>query len=210
MLKGFDVSAFPGVPAMKALRGYFDFVGIYLAPAASHPDMSWMQRIGDLRVLGYKFWPVYVGQQIAGPGSKNDTLPQGTKDGNDAADLMAHAGFKPNDPCYLDLENGAPFPPAESTYAFSWIAQVRARGYRPGVYCSHVLAPNFDSETTLVWAFEVPTTRTVLAKLPLSTADAPPATIPWTGMQYRQNIRLDNVKITVDLDATPDALGLAS
>lgn len=210
MLKGFDISAFPGVPLMKSMRNYFDFTGFYLGGAPSHPDLSWMQRKSDLRAMGFMFMPIYVGQQILGPGSHNDSPDQGAKDGVQACDLMAQAGFAKGSPCYLDLENGAPFPPAEGNYANAWLDAVSAGAYRPGVYCSHVLAPHFNPDHTLVWAFEVPTTRRMATTLPMNTSWAPPRVIPWHGIQYRQNVYLPQLKLTVDLDATPNDTSLAN
>lgn len=210
MLTGFDTSVYPGRAVMVQLRKHFAFCGYYLAPAPSHRDKSWCGQRAPLVMLGYKFLPVYVGQQIIGPGSHHDTTEQGVNDARDACALMAKEGFAKGSPVYLDLENGAPFPPAEQLYAFAWIDGVRAAGFTPGVYCSHVLAPHFDPDTTRIWAFEVPTTRTTFDRLPLSSRNQPPRVVPWTAQQYRQNVRLDRLNISVDLDATPDTRGLAS
>jgi hypothetical protein len=207
MLLGFDISTAPSPVQLTQLREHFDFCGCYLAPAPSHQDRSWMVAgIANARHLGFRFLPIFVGQQVVGPGSHNDTAAQGQQDAFKAAQLMHAAGFALNAPVYLDLENGAPFPPAESAYAFAWIEHIRGLGFTPGVYCSHVLAPHFNPDKSRVWAFQVPTTAlTKQAKLP------PPAPASLNGhsaMQYRQNVMLDGISLTVDLDAA-DSLALA-
>lgn len=200
MLLGFDVSSAPTPPQLTALRQHFDFCGCYLAPAPSHQDKSWMLAgIANARHIGFKFLPVFVGQQVVGPGSHNDTKAQGAVDGTTAVARMHDAGFQLGSPVYLDLENGAPFPPAEGLYAFAWIEAVRAAGFTPGVYCSHVLAPHFDPDKTRVWAFNVPTTS--LTKQMTLPPPAPVGLGTYAALQYRQNVMLEGLKLTVDFDA---------
>lgn len=161
--------------------------------------------IANARHLGFKFLPIYVGQQVVGPGSHKDTAIEAEVDAFEAAALMHSAAFALGSPVYLDLENGAPFPPAEAAYTFSWIEGIKAAGFTPGVYCSHVLAPHFDLNTTRIWAFKVPTTAlTKQSTLP----PPPPDTLgDYNALQYRQNVLLLGVGSTVDLNAAyPHAL----
>lgn len=209
--KGFDASQYPGVNNMRVLRRYFDFCGFYLGPAPSHRDTGWMSHRDELQRMGYRLMPIYVGQQVIGPGSHDVSGASGAQDGAHAAGLMASAGFAKGLPIYLDLENGDPFPPKERSYAFAWIDAVRQHGYAPGVYCSHVLADHFDPAVTHIWAFKIPTARRTyvdLSGLELVTAGLEKS---WTARQFRQNVVLRPLGITVDLDiAAPDAGGLVA
>jgi hypothetical protein len=54
--------------------------GYYLAPAPSHHDTSWMGTRAALAAAGWGVAPVYLGQQITGPGSYNPSLQQGGTD----------------------------------------------------------------------------------------------------------------------------------
>lgn len=200
MLLGFDISTAPSPARLAHLRQFFDFCGCYLAPAPSHPDKSWMiAGILNARRIGYRFLPVFVGQQITGPGSKVNTVAQGEADGRQAASHMASAEFAKGSPVYLDLENGAPFVEPQQSYAFAWIEQVRALGFTPGVYCSHTFADAFDPDKTRVWAFRVPTTQvTPQAKLP---PPLPASLGAYSALQYRQNVKLEALGLTVDLNA---------
>ncbi len=208
MLKGFDSSAYPGSTTMEALKKYFDFCGFYLGAAPSHKDIGWMNALPTLRNLGYLTLPIFVGQQVVGPGAKKPSQANGVLDADRATQLMQRAGFLPDAPVYLDLENGAPMPPKEHDYAFAWIDRVRSNGFTPGVYCSHVLADQFDPKKTRIWAFKVPTTTCTycdVTDIPAPQVDIPNA----VARQYRQNIMLRPAGLLVDLDAAYDDTGLA-
>lgn len=204
MLLGFDTSTAPNPSQLVALRNDFAFCGCYLAPAPSHQDKSWMVAgIINARRLGFHFLPVYVGQQVVGPGSHKATAEEGAIDGLQAARLAGLALFQHGSPIYLDLENGAPFPPAEGAYTFAWLEAVREAGYTPGVYCSHVLAPHFDRSKYRIWAFDVPTTAmTRQAHLP---PGGPVSLNGYDALQYRQNVMLPSLTLTVDLNAASPA-----
>lgn len=206
MLIGFDISTAPSPDRLVTLRKNFDFCGCYLAPAPSHPDKSWMVAgILNARRIGFRFLPVFVGQQITGPGSKINTVAQGEIDARQAVSHMASAEFPKSSPVYLDLENGAPFDEPQRSYVFAWIEEVRRLGYTPGVYCSHTFANSFDPDKTRVWAFRVPTTQTtVQVHMP------PPLAVTlgkYSALQYRQNVSLPDLGLVVDFNvASPLAL----
>ena len=104
--------------------------------------------------------PLYVGQQVTGPGSHNSSLAQGHVDGGDAVNLLKSEGF-PNGSCvYLDLENGPPFVQPQQDYVTGWVDTVLADGFQPGVYCSHLLAAAVHAlrSQARIWAFKVSTT----------------------------------------------------
>src|SRR5690242_21532661 len=108
---GFDSSAFPGLNVTAWLKANTNFVwcSFYLGPAPSHPDAGWMPNRSALVQQGWGIAPLYVGQQVTGPGSKHPSHAQGGADGVDAIALMNSAGFSPGHFVYLDLENGPPF-----------------------------------------------------------------------------------------------------
>lgn len=160
---GFDCFAYPGDAQMAWLQANtnFRFVGYYLAPAPSHGDTSWMGQRAGLQAAGWGIAPVYVGQQLHGPGSHHVNGPQGTTDGNDAVALMSGDGFPAGSCVYLDLEDGPPFAAPRTDYVSAWIAAVAAGGFQPGVYCSHLFAATLAAAhpNARIWAFKVPTTN---------------------------------------------------
>ncbi len=160
---GFDCFAYPGAAQMAWLKANTNFVwcGYYLAPAPSHGDKSWMGQRAGLAAAGWGIAPVYVGQQLAGPGSHAVNGPQGTTDGNAAAALMAADGFPPGSCVYLDLEDGPPFVAPRTDYTGAWVAAVRSAGFLPGIYCSHGFAAQVQAAypDARVWAYKVATTQ---------------------------------------------------
>jgi len=160
---GLDTYAFPGDAALAWLKANSNLTwcGCYLAPAPSHGDTGWMGRRAALAAAGWGIAPIYVGQQLAGPGSHAVTTAHGAIDGAAAAALMAGEGFAPGSYVYLDLEDGAPFQPPRTDYVTAWAAAVRAAGYAPGVYCSHAIGEAVHAlvPRARIWAFKVAATQ---------------------------------------------------
>ena len=156
---GFDCSGYPGNNTMSWLLANTNLVwcGYYLAPAPSHRDIGWMGKRPSLSAAGWGIAPVYVGQQITGPGSLNPSTATGQDDGAQAVDYMSSEGFPAGSYVYLDIENGPPFTPPQQAYLAAWSAAVAAGGYNPGVYCSHLLAAQIAGlqPCARIWAFRI-------------------------------------------------------
>ena len=162
---GFDTSGLPGTAKMAAIKttSNFEGCGFYLGPTPSHPGSDWMPHRAALAAQGWGLAPLFVGQQIIGPGSHNVTKAQGTTDGNNAIQLLHSAAFAPGTFVYLDLENGLPFPDKQKEYVGAWVQAIMTEGtFKPGVYCSHTLANQVHalSPAARLWVFKVPTTAT--------------------------------------------------
>jgi hypothetical protein len=208
---GFDSSDFPGVAEMVWLKANTNLVwcGYYLGPAPSHKGTSWMGQRVALQNAGWGIAPLYVGQQIGGPGSHNVNSSQGTIDGIDAVNLLQSDGFVAGTCVYLDLENGPPFTHPRTDYVASWVNAVGTRGFQTGVYCSHGFAAEVHNlhPDVRVWAFKVDTT----AEHPFPGTNFPdplPAGSGYAGAfvwQLAQNCRLTlptapQPSLRVDLD----------
>lgn len=162
---GFDRSAFPGAAKMATLKSTTNlkWCGFYLAPSPSHPNTGWMSQRATLVGQGWGIAPLYVGQQTTGPGSHTVTKAQGKIDGQDAVQLLQSAGFPPGTFVFLDLENGTPFPTNQQNYVAAWAKAIEDDGtFKPGVYCSHLLATAVNAlvPSARLWVFKVPTTAT--------------------------------------------------
>ena len=160
---GFDTSGFPGTAKMATIKSTtnFEWCGFYLGATPSHPDKGWMPHRAELVGQGWGLAPLYVGQQMIGPGSHNVNKAQGTSDGVDAVSLLHTAGFPPNSLVFLDLENGMPFPQQQKDYVAAWAKAIAEDGaFKPGVYCSHNLADAVHAvvPSARLWVFKVPTT----------------------------------------------------
>src|SRR5215472_1533526 len=156
---GFDISGYPGDAVMSSLKANTNLAwcGYYLAPAPSHQDTSWMGKQAHLRAAGWGIAPVYVGQQVIGPGSHNPSAASGTEDGNQAVAFMTQEAFAPGSCVYLDLENGPPLTDLQRDYVTNWCDAVQQGGFTPGVYCSHLLAMDVQNlrPDCRIWAFKL-------------------------------------------------------
>lgn len=159
---GFDCSTYPSDAALVWLKANTNLVwcGYYLGPAPSHSGVSWMGMRSKIVSFGFGIAPIYVGQQVTGPGSQNPSLAQGTTDGNDAARLMSNEGFAAGSCVYLDLENGPPLTQLQQDYVCGWCDAVLGKGFLPGIYCSHGFASDVHQlrSNARIWAFKVATT----------------------------------------------------
>lgn len=169
---GFDASQFPGEATMQWLKENTNlrWCGFYLGPAPSHHDAGWMTHRATLE--GWGLAPVYVGQELAGPGSHLVSPAQGAIDGGEAARLMRTAGFQQGSVCFLDLEDGAPFVEPRVGYVVAWAlalqgatVQGHPSGFHAGIYCSHAIAQAVHQalitvgvESPDMWVFRVKTT----------------------------------------------------
>lgn len=146
---GFDAAIYPGDDTMSWLRAHstLTWCGYYLTPAPnlSPAADSWRGRRAAL-AASWGFAPVYVGQQIrhgAAAVSAILTFEQGCVDGLQAYSNARRDGFEAGSCLYLDWEDGGVLSENSGEYASGWAITVAARGYRPGIYCSHRLADSF-------------------------------------------------------------------
>jgi len=214
---GFDCSDFPGLAKLTWLKSNSNLLwcGYYLGPAPSHSSKTWMGQRAALAAVGWGTAPLYVGQQIKGPGRHNVNGPQGTVDGNDAVALLNTEEFVRGSCVYLDLEDGPPFTTPRTDYVGAWADAIQRAGFLPGIYCSHAFAVDVHTlrPNARIWAFKVETTQ----EHPFPGTNFPdshPAGSGYTGAfvwQLGQNCRLSlptapSRSLLVDLDSalTPD------
>lgn len=159
---GIDRLQYPGDAVMQQLWTDTDltWTGFYLAPAPSQSNTSWMGHFAALRNMGWGIAPVYVGQQQPGrnsPGSHIVTAAQGTVDAADAIALAVADGMSPGTVLYLDIETGGPIQSGLADYYRSWVQGVINGGFRPGVYCSYLLASQFQQmdNRPVFWIFNI-------------------------------------------------------
>jgi hypothetical protein len=216
---GFDRSDPPTADQRAFLKKYSTarWLGGYL-PSPSHPARTWCGLWRVLREEGWGLAPVYVGQQVMGPGEHVVTEAQGAIAGEDAARQMAAEGFPPGSFVYLDHESPSPeF--ITSGYTAAWIDAVVAGGFGAGVYCSFLQGAQMAAlrSGVRIWVYRVPTVN----RTNYPTDDFPdldPATSGFSGAfawQLRDNIAIPDKAdpsgwTVVDLDsaAMPDPSAL--
>ena len=213
---GFDISEFPGLATMAALKAStnLEWVVQYLV-SPSHHAADWTGQRKALAAQGWGLAPVFVGQQVSGPGAHDVTMLAGTADGLAACARMIAEGYPAGSCVFLDLENGPPFAAPQTEYVRAWVASVRAGGWTPGVYCSHLIAAAVAAANpgARIFAFRVPTVeRTGPEHAPFPTPNVALCGLAGAAAwQYRQNVEISgggpgDLRLIVDLDvaATPD------
>lgn len=141
---GMDTDLNPGLDYLKAAKLYtnWSWLGYYFK-APSHADGSWLGHRQAISDLGFGILPIYVGQQLQGPGSKVLTADQGEADADEACQAMWDEGFPDDSFVFLDCEegpeNGNTLDPNRVLYLMAWAQQVEANGFGVGVYTSHLL-----------------------------------------------------------------------
>lgn len=159
---GFDRADCPSIDMMSRLIKETNLVwcGYYLK-APSNSGKGWAGKRAILKAQGWGLAPIYVGQETVGPGSHVVTGPQGAIDGRAAVEAMKAEGFPPDSWVYLDNENGTPFTGPQHDYIKSWVDAVDGNGYRGGVYCSYLFAPEVAAlrPNARIWAFRVGATK---------------------------------------------------
>ena len=156
---GFDRADCPDLATMARLKTETNLVwcGYYLH-APSQPASTWIGKRAALVAQGWGLAPIFVGQQVAGPGSRVNTAGQGTVDGRAACADMTAEGFPTGSYVYLDLE--VPMPPWQEGYVSAWATAVVSGGFKAGIYCSFLSGPRVAEllPRARVWVYHVPTT----------------------------------------------------
>jgi hypothetical protein len=207
---GFDTDQYPGDAVMAALKAQTNlaWVALYLE-APSHCNGGWLGKRATLKGQGWGLLPVYVGQQVTGPGSHVVTGRQGAIDGADAAGKVIAEGFAPGSVCALDIENGAPFDSPMADYAEAWCTVFRGAGFTPMVYSSHAMAPEVATKIPGArhWIYQVPTLARTTAANPFPAPALGSFSFAADACQHRQNVAITVAGHTllVDLDVAATA-----
>lgn len=204
---GFDRAACPSLDMMARLKKNTNLVwcGYYL-PAPSQSGAGWTGKRAALVAQGWGLAPIFVGQQVVGPGSHAVSAAQGGLDGDRACAAMHAEGFPSGSFVYLDLENGLPFTTQQRAYVGAWTDAVTAAGFRPGVYCSHTFAKEVSTmrPRARIWAFRVATVdRRPVDGLRFPTPDPKDVCSVAVMLQRAMNVELTGFdNLVVDLDCS--------
>lgn len=161
---GFDACAAPSQGAMDAWLGSpFRAVGVYIGGvhrACAQPNLT-HRWVGAQVNKGWRLIPTYVGRQAPCTSFRvkvalhpTDARREGREAADDAVRLARNLGLEPGTVIYNDMEaydiSDAACSTAVMSFLSSWTEQLRAHGYRSGVYSSAGagitdLVRNFDN-----------------------------------------------------------------
>jgi Domain of unknown function (DUF1906) len=207
---GIDVMSYPGDSTMAWLWAHgFRVTGFYLNHRRGGPeDNSWISHHPILANAGWGLAPLYLGWQTVdnqGNHLPAPSNPSGTAatDVTETVALMNTAGFAQGTVIYIDIEDGTVPSGDYDTYLSDWITGIRAQGFVPGVYCSHLCIAWATSKGVPIWSVHIGDN---------SGGPYDPGNLPITldsgciGTQFRQEKLLNGLPLQLDLDcfAVPD------
>lgn len=124
----------------------FDWCGVYIG-GPTNGGYGWSRKVVDALgdAVGWRFMPIYVGQNTDWTPVSKLNQAQGVIDGTQAAQLMQQFGWMPNQRLVvaLDVEynTNAQHLSKAVEYMVSWCNTVTQQGYLPAIY-SHAFALN--------------------------------------------------------------------
>jgi hypothetical protein len=143
---GFDENLYPGNAALPILRQDFSYAGYWLNPPPGMKSNPWTGKRPVLRRAGFGFLILFNGR-LDRELRRSDATALGATDAAEAVRAARREGFPPYALIFLDLEEGGRMLPEQLAYIGAWLQGVRAQGFRAGVYCSGIEAPDGPGKT---------------------------------------------------------------
>jgi hypothetical protein len=139
---GFDRNDYPGDAAIASLRSEFVFAGYWLNGPPGETATSWTGKRALMLSEGFGFLVLFNGRLDKQLKSVPRATTLGKSDADEAAATALREGFSKGAIIFLDQEEGGRLLPEQSAYVFAWVDELTLRGFKPGVYCSGIPAPD--------------------------------------------------------------------
>jgi hypothetical protein len=138
---GFDRNDYPGDRNLAALRQTFSFAGYWLNPPPGAKQNTWTGKRPAMKDAGLGFLVLFNGKLDAELKKATDAGALGRSDAEAALAAARHEGFPRGTVIFLDQEEGGRMLPEQKAYIYSWVDAISAAGFRAGIYCSGIAAP---------------------------------------------------------------------
>jgi hypothetical protein len=145
---GFDRNHYPGDINLKILKQTFSYSGYWLNNPPGESSNSWTGHRAAVESAGFGFLVLFNGRLYAELKSVANAKRLGQSDARKAAASAASEGFRKGIVIFLDQEQGGRMLPEQKAYIYAWIDGVTAAGFRAGVYCSGIPAPDDGNVVT--------------------------------------------------------------
>lgn len=150
---GFDRNEYPGDSRLAGLRKVFSFTGYWLNVPPGAKSNTWSGKRTLLRETGFGFAVLFNGQLDAELRKVPNPGATGLADAEAAVESARREGFPANTVIFLDQEEGGRMLPEQKSYIYAWVDGVNGAGYRAGIYCSGIAAP--DGRSRVVTAEDI-------------------------------------------------------
>jgi hypothetical protein len=149
---GFDRNEYPGDSHLNELHKTFAYAGYWLNNPPGTKADTWSGNRGKIDAAGFGFLVLFNGRLYRELGKNAAAI--GKSDGAAAVAAAKHEGFPSRTIIFLDQEEGGRMLPEQKAYLFAWVDAVSQSGFRAGVYCSGMAAPE-KGGATIVTAVDI-------------------------------------------------------
>ena len=145
---GFDRNEYPGDANLKALRQTFSYTGYWLNNPPGFSSNNWVGHRAAVESAGFGFLVLFNGRLYAALKTVANATRVGQSDAQAAAAAARTEGFPRATIIFLDQEQGGRMLPEQNAYIYAWVDGVSAAGFRAGIYCSGMPAPDGSNIVT--------------------------------------------------------------
>jgi len=145
---GFDRNEYPGDANLKTLRQTFSYAGYWLNNPPGESSNTWVGHRAAVESAGFGFLVLFNGRLYAQLKTVANAKRLGQSDAQAAAVAATREGFSRATIIFLDQEQGGRMLPEQRAYIFAWVDGVLAAGFRVGIYCSGMPAPDGSNVVT--------------------------------------------------------------
>ena len=138
---GFDRNEYPGDQNLKQLRATFSYSSYWLNNPPGTNVNTCLGKRSKLEAAGFGFVVLFNGRLYRELGGEPHASVLGKGDAQATVAAAKHEGFPAQTIIFLDQEEGGRLLPAQKAYLFAWVDGLSQAGFRPGVYCSGIAAP---------------------------------------------------------------------
>jgi len=138
---GFDRNEYPGDGNLATLRRTFSYTGYWLNTPPGAASNTWLGRRRAVEAAGLGFLILFNGRLDTDLKKLPDASALGKSDAGAAVAAARHEGFPAGAIIFLDQEEGGRMLPEQRAYIHAWVDGVNGSGFRAGIYCSGIAAP---------------------------------------------------------------------
>jgi hypothetical protein len=146
---GFDRNEYPGDANLPALRRTFSFAGYWLNVPPGATKNTWVGKRNAIKEAGFGFLVLFNGRLDTELRKVRDASALGRSDAATAIASARREGFPEGTLIFLDQEEGGRMLPEQKAYLYAWVDSVNAGGFRAGIYCSGIAAPEGNGVTVI-------------------------------------------------------------
>jgi len=146
---GFDRNEYPGDANLASLRRTFSFAGYWLNVPPGATNNTWVGKRNAIKEAGFGFLVLFNGRLDTELRKAGDASALGRSDAATAIASARREGFPEGTLIFLDQEEGGRMLPEQKAYLYAWVDSVNAGGFRAGIYCSGIAAPEGNGVTVI-------------------------------------------------------------